>query len=96
MKCAVAVLTVDLLLLDSHSLKARRAILNSLKERLRNKFNVSVAEADDGDSWQRASLILTTGGSSPAFVSETLTQALRLVDSDERAQVTMHNLRFYE
>jgi len=38
----------------SHSLKEKRQPLKSLKERIKNKFNASVAELDAQDEWQRA------------------------------------------
>ena len=44
----VGLCTVELYLPDSHSLKAKRQVLLSLKDRLRDKFNVSVAEGGDG------------------------------------------------
>ena len=40
----------------SHSLKDKRQVVRSLKDRLRNAFNVSVAEIDVTDLWQRATL----------------------------------------
>jgi len=45
---------------NSHSLKEKRHIVASLKERLRNKFNVAVAEIDYQDLWQRAAVAAVT------------------------------------
>ena len=41
---------------DSHSLKAKRQVARSVATRIRNQFNVTVAEADDNDLWQRLTL----------------------------------------
>ena len=41
---------------DSQSLKAKRQIARSVVARIRNQFNVTVAEADDNDLWQRLTL----------------------------------------
>jgi hypothetical protein len=57
---SVGVLTVELRLEDSHSLKDKRQVMRSLKERLRNKFNVAVSEIDCQDLWQRAVLAAVT------------------------------------
>jgi hypothetical protein len=57
---SVGVLTLELRLDDSHSLKDKRQVVRSLKERLRNKFNVAVAEIDCQDLWQRAVLAAVT------------------------------------
>lgn len=52
----VAVLTLEIRLDDSHSLKDRRQCVRSLKDSLRHGFNVSVAELDEAVVWQRATL----------------------------------------
>jgi uncharacterized protein YlxP (DUF503 family) len=46
---AIGVLTLELRIEDAHSLKEKRHVVKSLKDRLRHKFNVSVAEIDDQD-----------------------------------------------
>jgi uncharacterized protein YlxP (DUF503 family) len=56
----VGVLTLELRLEDSHSLKDKRHVVLSLKERLRHKFNVAVAEIDYQDLWQRAAVAVVT------------------------------------
>jgi uncharacterized protein len=45
---------------NSHSLKDKRHVVKGLKERLRQKFNVSVAEIDHQDLWQRAVIAAVT------------------------------------
>ena len=57
---AIGVLTLELRLENSHSLKDKRHVVKSLKDRLRNKFNVSVAEIDYQDLWQRAVVAAVT------------------------------------
>jgi uncharacterized protein len=56
----VGVLTLELRLEDSHSLKEKRHVVQSLKDRLRHKFNVAVAEIDYQDLWQRAAVAAVT------------------------------------
>lgn len=57
---AIGVLTLELRLENSHSLKDKRHVVKSLKDRLRNKFNVAVAEIDYQDLWQRAAVAAVT------------------------------------
>lgn len=52
----VALLTLELRIEGAHSLKDKRQVLRSLKDRLRTQFNVAVAELDHTDLWQRATL----------------------------------------
>ena len=50
----VGVLTLDIHVEHSHSLKEKRHVVKSLKDRLRERFNVAVAEIDGLDSWQHS------------------------------------------
>ncbi len=50
----VGLLTLEIHLPYAHSLKEKRLVLQKIKDRLRTRFNVSVAELDHQDLWQRA------------------------------------------
>jgi uncharacterized protein YlxP (DUF503 family) len=63
---SIGVLTLELRLDDSHSLKEKRHVVKSLKDRLRHKFNVSVAEIDFQDLWQRGLVAAVTVSSDRA------------------------------
>ena len=52
----VGVLTVDLMIFDAQTLKDKRRVISSLKQRLRNRFNVSVVEVAYGDAPKRCRL----------------------------------------
>jgi uncharacterized protein len=56
----VAVLTLEIFVEDSHSLKDKRHVVKSLKDRLRQKFNVAVAEIGGQDSWQHSVVAAVT------------------------------------
>lgn len=53
---AVGLLQLDLVANDAQSLKEKRAKLQSFKDRLRQRFNVAIAETDHQDLWQRTRL----------------------------------------
>ncbi len=57
---AIGVLTLEIRLEGSQSLKDKRHVVKSLKDRLRSKFNVAVAEIDYQDLWQRAAVAAVT------------------------------------
>jgi uncharacterized protein YlxP (DUF503 family) len=57
---SIGVLTLELRLENSHSLKDKRHVVKSLKDRLRHKFNVSVAEIDGQETWQRSTVAAVT------------------------------------
>ena len=60
MNPTVGVLTLELQISEAHSLKDKRHVVKSLKDRLRSKFNVSVAEIDGQDTWQRSVIAAVT------------------------------------
>jgi uncharacterized protein len=68
----IGVLTLEMRLENSHSLKDKRNVVESLKHRLRNKFNVSVAEIDGQGLWQRATVAAVTVSSSHQFAENVL------------------------
>ena len=63
---AIGVLTLEIRVENSHSLKDKRHVVKSLKDRLRHKFNVAVAEIDYQDLWQRALIAAVTVASDHA------------------------------
>ena len=73
--------TVELLIPESHSLKEKRQVLQSLKTRLRDKFNVSVAEVGEQDLWQKAILGLACVANESAHVNQVLDQAVNLIQA---------------
>ncbi len=72
----IARLTVELSMSHAQSIKDRRQVVRSLKDKLRHGFNVSVAELDDASLWNRATLgVVAISGS-----TEYLTGQMREVD----------------
>ncbi len=83
----VGLCTVELFIPDGQSLKDKRQVLQSLKSRLREKFNVSVAEVGDQDLWQKAILGLACVANESAHVNQVLDQALNLMHGVPSVQV---------
>ena len=77
----VGLCTVELYIPDGHSLKAKRQVLLSLKDRLRDKFNVSIAEVGDQDLWQKALLGIACVANEGAYVNQVLDQAINVIRS---------------
>jgi uncharacterized protein len=68
----IGVLTLELRLQNAHSLKEKRHVVKSLKDRLRHKFNVAVAEIDFQDLWQRAAVAAVTVSADHEHAEKTL------------------------
>lgn len=79
----VGLLTLEIYIPEAHSLKDKRQVIRSLKERLRGKFNVAVAELEGQDSWQRCVIGVATLSNNAAHVE----QSLRTVLSESERQL---------
>jgi uncharacterized protein YlxP (DUF503 family) len=64
----IATLTLELAIEHAQSLKDRRQVVRSLKDRLRHGFNISIAELDDALLWNRATLGVVAISSSTAYL----------------------------
>jgi len=69
---AIGVVTFEIVLENSHSLKDKRHVVKSLKDRLRVKFNVAVAEIEAQDLWQRAVVAAVTVSSDQSHAEKVL------------------------
>ena len=65
----VATLTLELAIEHAQSLKDRRQVVRSLKDKLRHSFNISVAELDDATLWNRATLGIAAISNSPSYLA---------------------------
>ncbi len=72
---SIGILTLEIHVESSHSLKEKRHVIKSLKDRLRQRFNVSVAEVDHLDSWQ-ASVVVAVTVSNDRVRAEQILQAV--------------------
>ena len=77
---AVGLLTLELHLAEAQSLKDKRQVLRSLKDRLRGQFNVAVAELDFEDTWQRSVVGVVTLANEEHHVQESLQSVLAEAD----------------
>jgi uncharacterized protein YlxP (DUF503 family) len=83
----VLVSEVELFLPEAQSLKQKRSVLTSLKERLHNRFNVSVAEVDHNDLWQRSTLAVAVVSNAGEHADQVIDKVVRFIESDGRAQL---------
>ena len=77
----VGLLTLELHIADAQSLKDKRQVLRSLKDRLRAHFNVAVAELDFEDTWQRSVVGVVTLANEEHHVQEALQKVLAEADN---------------
>ena len=75
----VGVLRLVLYVPENHSLKGKRSIVRAVRARVSNKFNVSIAECDDHDNWQRVTLGVAQIGNDRNHVDRSLREVAAFV-----------------
>ena len=76
----VGLLTLELHIPDAQSLKDKRHVLRSLKDKLRRDFNVAVAELEHQDTWQRSVVGIVTISNEEKHLREVLQNVLDEAD----------------
>jgi uncharacterized protein YlxP (DUF503 family) len=83
----VALGMVELHLPDVDSLKGKRHVLKGLKAKVRARFEVSVAEVDHQDSWQRATLALAYVSADARHANEVISKAMDFIEDHVEGRV---------
>lgn len=87
----IGVCEIELFISESGSLKEKRFILESLKKRIHQKFNVSVAEIGDTEKWQRATFGVALVSNESRFIDEVFAKMINLIETDDRAEVIQYS-----
>lgn len=90
----VGLANCECIIYDAHSLKEKRAVLLRILSRLKQKYNVSVAEVDYQDVWQRTKISIAVVASAKVAVEKELQNALRLIDSFPEIERTITDIEW--
>lgn len=90
----IAFLAAELHIPAAQSLKMKRRVLKSLKDRIRSRFNVSVAEIGLHEKWQRAVVGVCAIGNGQGHLDALLQEVLALMHSVHDLQVTHSEIEF--
>jgi hypothetical protein len=85
----IGVCTLELHLPENHSLKGKRQVVNSLKGRLKSRFNASVAEVDNLDVWQRATIGVVIVSNDRRHADSELSKILNFIENSQYASYVM-------
>lgn len=90
----IGLATVECLIYEAHSLKDKRAVLKKIMTRLKNKFNLSVAEVDYQDVWQRTKIAIVVVTSVKQMTEREINGALKLIDSFPEIERTITEIEW--
>lgn len=90
----IGVLSIRLIIRSSRSLKEKRRVIKSLKDRVRNRFNVSIAEIGMQDNRQCAVIGIAMTGCDRRFVNETLSSIINFFSLFTQIELIDYDMEF--
>jgi uncharacterized protein YlxP (DUF503 family) len=88
----VAILQFSMQIPSSFSLKDKRRVVNALKEKIRAKYNVSIAEIENQDQWDVATFGVAMAGSDARYVNGAMDKLLETLAGWPEAELMDHQL----
>ncbi len=88
----IGILKLALFIQDANSLKEKRMILHSLKAKLRNKFNVAVAQIGDEDKWQKATFAIVGVERDRRNINSTLSGIINFIEEFNGIDLISHEM----
>ncbi len=88
----VGILRIILRIPQSHSLKDKRRILLRLKDKIKRKYNVSLAEINDKDKWQKAILAIAHIGDARTQVDRGLAKVVDFISSFDNIEIVDYEM----
>jgi uncharacterized protein YlxP (DUF503 family) len=89
----IGLLTLDIHIPDAHSLKDKRLVIRSLKDRLR-RHNISIAECDHQELWQRSTIGIVAIASASGLLDQTLQTVLREAEDILERNLVQHQIEY--
>ena len=83
----VGICKIELLIPGCSSLKEKRMVVQSIKEKIYRRFKVSVAEVDHLDKWQRVGLGIAKVSNNSTGIEQTFSHIDNFIESDVRIQI---------
>jgi uncharacterized protein YlxP (DUF503 family) len=77
----VGICHLDVIIPENHSLKGKRHVLRKITDRVRSRFNISIAEVGDNELWQRSQLGLSIVGNDRRFVNSYLDKVVNFIEA---------------
>jgi uncharacterized protein YlxP (DUF503 family) len=91
----VGVCTIELRIRESRSLKTKRQVIKSITSRVKNNFNVAIAEVDYQHKWQRALLGVAVVSTAMDHANGTLNKVVNFVESMYLAELLDYHIEFW-
>lgn len=91
----IGVLEIEIFIPYSNSIKEKRYIVKSIKDKVKSKYNVSIAELDYYDAWQRSKIGFACLSNSTSYINNYLMDLLRFLEEDKRFEITLYKINWF-
>lgn len=88
----IGICSLKLMIYESYSLKDKRQVLKSIIERIKSRFNVSIAEIDLNDKWQNAVIGFACVTNNTNHANQILSNVIKFIDEDSRVEILEENI----
>jgi uncharacterized protein len=88
----VGICTLELFLPNNGSLKDKRRIVKSIKDRMKHRFNISISEIDDQELWQKSVLGIACVGNDRGHIHQTLDRVISTIRGTPLVEVIDYHL----
>ncbi len=92
---AIGYLEIEAHLPGVTSLKEKRVIVKSLKDRLRSRYNIAIAEIDEMDKWQKAFIGIVSIGNDKRKLNSSLDHILNSIEESRGIEIVKYNYEFF-
>ncbi len=90
----VGICKIDFLIHGNHSLKGKRKVVKAIVGKVSSRFNISIAEVEHNDLWQRGSLGIAAIGNDEKFINSMLDKILNFIDGLNLVDIVDHTFEF--
>jgi uncharacterized protein YlxP (DUF503 family) len=91
----VGLANIDIHIPESGSLKNKRHLLKRMKDRVKNKFNVSIAEVGHNDLWQRATIGVSVVANDKKFANQVLSKVVEQINMENGLQILDYSIEIF-
>jgi uncharacterized protein YlxP (DUF503 family) len=91
----IGLLTLEIYIPYSHSLKEKRKTLNKIKDRLKNKFNVAFAELEYLNKWQRSKIGIVTLNTQKGMIEKVFQKIILEIEENVEGEILQKNIYYF-
>lgn len=84
--------SLKLMIYESNSLKDKRHVLRSIIDRLKSRFNISIAEIDLNNNWQTSIIGFACVSNNTNYLNKIISKIIEFIDNDSRVEILDYNI----